>query len=65
MPIDIRELIESELSEALESGLAAEEALAEAAGLLTEAESRFSRLAAPEGPVQRPRKRRKRRGTLS
>ena len=66
MPIDIREQIESELSEALESGLAAEEALAEAAGLLTEAETSFSRLATPEGPGRRPaRKRRKRRGSLS
>ena len=40
----VRHLIESELSDALESGLAAEQALAEAAGLLSEAEEVFSRL---------------------
>ena len=39
-----REIIESELSDALELGLNAEEALAEAAGLLSEAEMRFVRL---------------------
>lgn len=61
MQIDIREQIESELSHALEAGLAAEEALAEAAGLLTEAETRFSRLSAPEPSAPRgTRKRRKR-----
>jgi hypothetical protein len=61
MQSDIRELIESELSHAIEAGLAAEEALAEAAGLLTEAETRFSRLSTPEpSPQPSPRKRRKR-----
>ena len=61
MPIDIRELIETELSDALVYGLAAEEALAEAAGLLTDAEERLSRLSIPERPTRRnARKRRKR-----
>lgn len=61
MQIDIRELIETELSHALEAGLAAEEALAEAAGLLTEAETRFSRLSSPERSARPPaRKKRKR-----
>ncbi len=61
MQIDIRELIESELSLALEAGLAAEEALAEAAGLLTEAETRFSRLATPARSARRPARRRRKR----
>ena len=61
MQIDIRESIESDLSHALEAGLAAEEALAEAAGLLTEAETCFSRLATPDPePRPSPRRRRKR-----
>jgi hypothetical protein len=61
MPTDIRELIETELSDALVYGLAAEEALAEAAGLLTDAEERLSRLSMPERPTRRnARKRRKR-----
>jgi len=61
MQIDIRDLIETQLSDALVYGLAAEEALAEAAGLLSDAEERMSRLSAPEQP-SRPsaRKRRKR-----
>ena len=40
----IRELIESELSDTLEAGLNAEEALAEAAGLLSDAEARYRSL---------------------
>jgi len=56
----VRERIESELSDAIECGLATEDALAEAAGLLTEAEEVVSRLAAPERPRRkRTRKRRK------
>ena len=61
MQIDIRDLIETELSDALVYGLAEEEALAEAAGLLTEAGTCFSRLSTPEPSPQRStRKRRKR-----
>jgi hypothetical protein len=61
MQIDIRDLIETQLSDALVYGLAAEEALAEAAGLLSDAEETMSRLSTPERP-SRPstRKRRKR-----
>jgi hypothetical protein len=56
----VRERIESELSHALECGLATEEALAEAAGLLSEAEELVSRLSAPPRPRRkRARKRRK------
>lgn len=43
----IREHIEAQLSQALEIGLDIEEALAEVAGLLTEAEARFVRLTHP------------------
>lgn len=58
---EVRELIESELADALESGLAAEEALAEAAGLLSKAEKVFSRLSnAQRSARRRIRKRRKR-----
>jgi hypothetical protein len=58
---DLRELIESELADALESGLAAEESLAEADGLLSKAEKVFSRLSTGGRPARRPaRKRRKR-----
>ena len=51
----IRELIESELSETLEHGLNAEEALVVAAGLISEAEARFVRLSrvAPSMPPPR------------
>jgi hypothetical protein len=57
----VRALIEAELSDALESGLAAEEALAEAAGLLSQAEAVFSRLSTGgRSPRRSPRKRRKR-----
>ena len=57
----VRHLIQSELSDALESGLAAEQALSEAAGLLSEAEEVFSRLSSAPRPPRRPgRKRRKR-----
>jgi hypothetical protein len=45
----IRDQIESNLSATLELGLDAEEALAEAAGLLSEAEARFARLRVLEG----------------
>ena len=51
----LRELIESELSDALESGLNAEEALAETAGLLADAEVRFIRLSHPAPSVPPPR----------
>lgn len=50
----IRETIESELSDALESGMNTEEALAEAAGLLAEAEARFVRLSHPAPSVPPP-----------
>ena len=61
MRIDIRDQIETELADALVYGLATEEALAEAAGLIADAEESFSRLATPEPPEPRPaRKRRKR-----
>jgi len=43
----LRESIESELGQALELGLQIEEELAEAAGLIAEAEARFVRLAHP------------------
>ena len=57
----VRHLIQSEQFDALESGLAAEQALAEAAGLLSEAEEVFSRLSsAPPSPRRPARKRRKR-----
>jgi hypothetical protein len=57
----VRERIESELSDAIACGLATEEALDEAAGLLTEAEERVSRLYDADRPRRRPaRKRRKR-----
>jgi hypothetical protein len=60
MPSSVRERIESELSDAIECGLATEEALEEAAGLLSEAEEVVSRLAAAERPRRkRSRKRRK------
>ena len=52
---NLRELIESELSDALESGLNAEESLAEAAGLLADAEVRFIRLSHPAPSVPPPR----------
>jgi len=56
----VRERIESELSHAIECGLATEEILADAAGLLTEAEEVVSRLAAPARPRRkRTRKRQK------
>jgi len=59
MPNDLRrQRIESELSLALECGVATEEALAEAAGLLSEAETLVSQLAASE---RRPRRRPKRK----
>lgn len=51
----LRESIESELSDALESGLNTEEALAETAGLLSEAEVRFVRLSHPAPSVPPPR----------
>jgi hypothetical protein len=58
---EVRELIESELADALASGLAAEEALVQAAGLLSTAEKVFSRLSnAQRSARRRLRKRRKR-----
>lgn len=50
----IQEAIESNLSDTLMLGLDAEEALAEAAGLLAEAEARFVRLAHPGVSVPPP-----------
>jgi hypothetical protein len=50
----IRETIESELSDALESGLNTEEALAETAGLLAEAEVRFIKLSHPAPSIPPP-----------
>ena len=56
----VREGIESELSDAMASGFATEDALAEADGLLSEAEELVSRLAPPERPRRkRTRKRQK------
>ena len=52
---NLRESIESELADALESGLNTEEALAETAGLLSEAEVRFVRLSLPAPSVPPPR----------
>lgn len=52
----MRELIESELSETIESGLNADEALAEAAGLISEAEARFVKLSRPALSVPPPRR---------
>ena len=52
----IREAIESELSETLELGLNAEEALAEAAGLISEAEARYVRLSRPAPSFPPPRR---------
>ena len=52
---NLRELIESELSDALESGLNTEEALAETAGLLADAEVRFIRLSHPAPSLPPPR----------
>lgn len=52
----IRDLIESDLSDALELGLNAEEALAEAAGLISEAEARFTRLSRPMPSMPPPRR---------
>ena len=58
---EVRALIESELADAIESGLAAEEALDEAAGLLSSAEKVFARLSnAKRSARRRLRKRRKR-----
>ncbi|MCA1825981.1 MAG: hypothetical protein ABR567_12600 [Myxococcales bacterium] len=51
---NLREQIESKLSDALEAGLNAEEALAETAGLLTEAEVLFVRLSHPSPSVPPP-----------
>ncbi len=51
---NLRESIESRLSDALESGRNAEEALAETAGLLAEAEVRFIRLSHPAPSVPPP-----------
>jgi hypothetical protein len=53
---NIRDLIESELSDALELGLNAEEALAEAAGYIAEAEARFVRLSRPAPSMPPPRR---------
>ena len=51
---NLREQIESELSDAMEAGLNAEEALAEAAGLVTEEEVLFGRLSHPSPSVPPP-----------
>jgi hypothetical protein len=60
-PTDLRDLIETELSDALVYGIATEEALAEAAGLLSDAEERMSRLSIPERPTRRASRRRRKR----
>jgi hypothetical protein len=51
---NVREQIESALSDAIEAGLNTEEALAEAAGLLAEAEVLFVRLSHPAPSVPPP-----------
>jgi hypothetical protein len=61
MQIDVRELIEADLSDALASGLAAEEALAAAAGLLSKAEKVFSRLSDAQRSARRRTRKRRRR----
>jgi hypothetical protein len=61
MPNDLRrQRIESELSLALECGVATEEALAEADGLLSEAETLVSQLSSERRPRRRPKRRRRR-----
>ena len=52
----ISDLIESELSDALELGRDAEAALAEAAGLISEAEARFVRLSRSMPSMPPPRR---------
>jgi len=52
----IRELIETELSETIEAGLNADEALAEAAGLISDAEARFVKLSRPALSLPPPRR---------
>ena len=52
----IRDLIESDLSDALELGLNAEAALADAAGLIAEAETRFARLSRSMPSMPPPRR---------
>lgn len=52
----IRDLIESDLSEALELGLDAEEALAKAAWLISEAEARFVGLSRSMPSMPPPRR---------
>jgi hypothetical protein len=59
MANDLRQRIETALSLALECGLATEEVLAEAAGLLSEAESLVSRLSADRPPRRRSRRKRR------
>ena len=60
MPNDLRrQRIESELSLALECGVATEEALAEAAGLLSEAETLVSQLSSERRPRRRPKRKRR------
>ena len=58
---EVHELIESELAEVLESGLAAQAALVEAAGLIKKAQKVFKKLSnAKRSARRRLRKRRKR-----
>jgi hypothetical protein len=52
----IRDLIESELSDAMELGRDTEAALAEAAGLISEAEARFVRLSRSMPSMPPPRR---------
>ena len=52
----IRDLIESDLADALELGRNAEAALAEAAGLISEAELRFARLSRSLPSMPPPRR---------
>jgi hypothetical protein len=61
MAHEVRQAIESELADAIESGIAAEQALDEAAGALTRAEKVFARLSnAKRSARRRVRKRRRR-----
>ncbi len=53
---NLRELIESELSDALERGLNTEEMLADAAGSIADAEARFVRLSRSMPSMPPPRR---------
>ena len=51
---NIVEAIEAQLADAIELGMSTEEALADAAGLLTDAEARFIRLSHPGASLPPP-----------